>query len=51
MLNTSAADDTMGRILSGDLDADQITALKTLVANPDKTLGMSPTRISKTIAG
>lgn len=39
MLNTTGADDTMKRILSGDLTPDQIAALKTLVANPDKTLG------------
>jgi len=38
MLNTTGADDTMKRIFSGNLNADQVTALKTLVANPDKTL-------------
>lgn len=43
MLNTTGADDTMKKILSGDLNADQIKALKTLVATPDKTLGMYST--------
>jgi len=38
MLNTTNADDTMQRILTGNLNTDQITALETLVANPDKTL-------------
>jgi len=39
MLGTTGADDTMKLILSGDLNDDQIAALQTLVANPDKTLG------------
>jgi len=38
MLGTTGPDDTMQNILKGDLDQAHITALQTLVANPDKTL-------------
>jgi hypothetical protein len=40
MLSTTGADDTMQKILSGDLNAEQMAALQSLIANPDKTLGM-----------
>jgi CobQ-like glutamine amidotransferase family enzyme len=43
MLGTAGADDTMQRILSGDLNTDQMAALKSLITNPDKTLGMCST--------
>ena len=42
MLSTTGADDTMQKILSGDLNAEQMTALQSLIANPNKTLGMCP---------
>jgi len=38
MLNTTGADDTMQKILSGNLDAEQMAALQSLIANPEKTL-------------
>ena len=42
MLSTTGADDTMQKILSGDLNAEQMAALQSLIANPEKTLGKCP---------
>lgn len=42
MLSTTDADDTMQKILSGDLNAEQMAALQSLIANPEKTLGKFP---------
>jgi hypothetical protein len=43
MIGTTGVDDTMTAIFKGGLKETQVEALKTLVGNPDKTLGMCST--------
>lgn len=49
MLSTTGADDTMQKILSGDLNAEQMAALQSLIANPEKTVGMCPSSQSTSL--